>query len=107
LRWAADEGVSETVIAATLLLHERSVDEIVPELSPAELEKVIVLVGRNPRLYPPGTLQALESNRPASPPQPAKTVPQNAVANEEAGPSYEGVQKCRRAVWPIVACWRP
>jgi hypothetical protein len=24
VRWAADEGVSETVIAAVLLLHERS-----------------------------------------------------------------------------------
>jgi hypothetical protein len=28
--WAAAEGVSETVIAAVLLLHERGVDEIVP-----------------------------------------------------------------------------
>ena len=28
LRWAAAEGVSETVIAAVLLLHERRVDEI-------------------------------------------------------------------------------
>ena len=41
LRWAAAEGVSETVIAAVLLLHERSVDEIVPKLSAAELEQVI------------------------------------------------------------------
>jgi hypothetical protein len=51
VRWAAAEGVSEDVIAAVLLLHERSVDEIVPQLSPAELEQVIVLVGRSPRLY--------------------------------------------------------
>ena len=29
LRWAAAEGVSEDVIAAVLLLHERRVDEIV------------------------------------------------------------------------------
>jgi hypothetical protein len=28
LRWAAAEGVSETVVAAVLLLHERSVDGI-------------------------------------------------------------------------------
>ena len=74
------------VIAAVLLLHERSMDEIVPKLSPAELEKVIVLVGRNPRLYPPGTLQALESKRAVLPPQPTKAVPQKAVANEEAEP---------------------
>ena len=61
LRWAAAESVSEDVIAAVLLLHERSVDEIAPKLSPTELEQTIVLVGRNPLLYPPGTLQALES----------------------------------------------
>ena len=72
LRWAAAEGVTEDVIAAVLLLHERSVGEIVPKLSPAELEKVIVLVGRSPRLYPPGTVQALESNRAVLPPQPTK-----------------------------------
>ena len=41
MRWAAAEGVSETVIAAVLLLHERSVKEIAAELSAAELEQVI------------------------------------------------------------------
>jgi hypothetical protein len=63
LRWAAAEGVSEDVIAAVLLLHDRSVDEIGPQLSAAELEKVIVLVGRSPRLYERGTLEALEERR--------------------------------------------
>ena len=48
VRWAAAEGVSETVIAAVLLLHERSVDEIVLKLSAAELEQLIELVGRSP-----------------------------------------------------------
>jgi hypothetical protein len=43
------ESVSETVIAAVLLLHERSVDEIVPQLTAAELEHVIKLLGRSPR----------------------------------------------------------
>jgi hypothetical protein len=43
--WAAAEGVSEGVIAAVLLLHERSADGIVPKLSAAELEQVIKLVG--------------------------------------------------------------
>jgi hypothetical protein len=37
VRWAAAERVSEDVIAAVLLLHERSVEEIVPQLSPLEL----------------------------------------------------------------------
>ena len=63
MRWAAAEGVSETVIAAVLLLHERSVDEIAPELSAAEVEQVIKLVGRSPSVYPPGTLDALKQRR--------------------------------------------
>ncbi len=37
LRWAAAEGVPESVIAAICLLEHRSVDEIVAKLSPAEL----------------------------------------------------------------------
>ena len=63
VRWAAAEGVSETVIAAVLLLHERSVDEIAPELSAAEVEQVIKLVGRSPSVYPPCTLDALKQRR--------------------------------------------
>ena len=59
------------MIAAVLLLHERSMDEIVPKLSPAELEKVIVLVGRSPRLYPPGIVEALERRRRPAAPVPA------------------------------------
>jgi hypothetical protein len=68
VRWAAAEGVSQDVIAAVLLLHERSVDEIAPQLSAAELEQTIVLVGRSPRLYARGTLEALESKRATPPP---------------------------------------
>ena len=63
MRWASAEGVSQDVIAAVLLLHYYSVEEIGPKLSPAELDKVLVLVGRNPRLYPPGTMEALERRR--------------------------------------------
>jgi hypothetical protein len=63
VRWAAAEGVSQDVIAAVLLLHERSVDEIAPHLNARELEQTIVLVGRSPRLYPRGTLEALETKR--------------------------------------------
>jgi hypothetical protein len=54
VRWAAAESVSEDVIAAVLLLHECSVEEIVPQLSPLELEKVIELVGRFTTPLPEG-----------------------------------------------------
>ena len=63
VRWAAAEGVSETVIAAVLLLHESTVEQIVVELSALEMEQVIKLVGRSPRVYPPGTLDALKQRR--------------------------------------------
>jgi hypothetical protein len=58
VRRAAAEGVSEDVITAVLLLHERSVEEIVPQLSPLELEKVIELVGRSPRPLPARNLRS-------------------------------------------------
>jgi hypothetical protein len=61
LRWAAAEGVPESVIAAICLLHEKSVDEIVAKLSPTELGQVINIVGRSPSCYPPGTYAALIS----------------------------------------------
>jgi hypothetical protein len=67
VRWAAAEGVSETVIAAVLLLHERSVDEIASKLRPDELEQVIKLVGRCPSSYPPGALDTLKARYPERP----------------------------------------
>jgi hypothetical protein len=70
VRWAVAEGVSETVIAAVLLLHERSVEEIAPKLSAAELEKVIKLVGRSPGVYPPSTLDVLKQQRALVSPEP-------------------------------------
>jgi hypothetical protein len=70
LRWAAAEGVSESVIAAICLLDERSVDEIVAKLSPVELEQVIKIVGRSPRGYPPGAYDALKGKRNLTQPQP-------------------------------------
>ena len=51
VRWAAAEGVSETVIAAVLLLHERSVEQIVAELSAVELEQLIKIFGRGERSF--------------------------------------------------------
>ena len=87
----------KTVIAAVLLLHERSVKEIVPELSAAELEQVIMLVGRSPRVYPPGTLDALKSKRNASPTPMAesrakKQTPSTAGADH---PLREQTRACR------------
>ena len=66
IRWAAAEGVSETIIAAVLLLHEKSVDEVAAKLTSDELGHVIRLVSRCPTCYPPGTLAALRSLRPVS-----------------------------------------
>jgi hypothetical protein len=63
LRWAAAEGVPEAVIAAICLLDQKSVDEIVAKLSPVELEQIIKIVGRSPRAYPPGALEALKGKR--------------------------------------------
>jgi hypothetical protein len=63
VRRATVEGVSETVIAAIYLLHERSVGQVAVKLRPDELEHVIRLVGRCPSCYPPGTLDALKGER--------------------------------------------
>jgi hypothetical protein len=63
LRWAAAQGVPESVIAAVRLLHERSVDKIVVRLTTAELDQIIKIVGRSPRDYPPGTYAALKEQR--------------------------------------------
>ncbi len=48
LRWAAAEGVPESVIVAICLLGQKSVDEIVAKLTTAELGQVITIVGRSP-----------------------------------------------------------
>ena len=60
VRRAAAEDVSETVIAAVLLLHKRSASEIASKLNASELH-VIRLVGHCPSCYPPGTLDALRT----------------------------------------------
>ena len=95
VRWAAAEGVSETVIAAVLLLHERSVDEIVPKLSAAELEQVIKLVGRSPRVYPPGTLDALKQRRALVAPEPPRQSGGITGSNVAAGKQQLGRQSDR------------
>ena len=81
LRWAAAEGVPETVIAAVLLLEDGSIDEIVAKLGPRELEQVIKLVGRSPRCHPPGTLDALKGRMPAPSPEPVSSISAGRVAS--------------------------
>jgi hypothetical protein len=98
VRWAAVEGVSETVIAAVLLLHERRVDEIVAKLWPSELEQVIKLVGRSPNCYPPETLEALKSRRLPPPPAPvASTSTHSVVSNQPAARTKPSPEDMRRA----------
>ena len=41
------EGVSETIITAVLLLHERSVDEVAAKLRPDELAHIVNLGPRS------------------------------------------------------------
>ncbi len=96
LRWAAAEGVSETVIAAVLLLHEHRVDEIVPSLSAAELEQVIVLVGRSPRLYAPRTLDALKLWRTSISPQPPGDSGASDLATKKPAGCTPGAKRPRR-----------
>jgi hypothetical protein len=90
MRWAAAEGVSETVIAAVLLLHERSVEEIAPELSAVELEQVIKLVGRSPRVYPPGTFDALKQRRALVSPVPPQRSGESTRSDVAAGKQHAG-----------------
>jgi hypothetical protein len=91
VRWAAAEGVSEAVISAVLLLHERSIDEIVPKLSAGELEQVIKLVGRSQSTYPPGTLDALKQHRTSISLQPpGDSGASDLVAKEPAGRTPNG-----------------
>jgi hypothetical protein len=92
VRWAAAEGVSETVIAAVLLLHERSVEQIVAELSAIEVEQVIKLVGRSPRVYPPGTLDALKQRRTSISLQPPSDRGGNDLATKEPDWRTTGAQ---------------
>ena len=90
LRWAAAEGVPESVIAAICLLDERSVDEIVAKLSPVELEQVVKIVGRSPRGYPPGAYDALKGKRNLAQPQPP--TERLALSPPAAGPTRGGVR---------------
>ena len=80
LRWAAAEGVTETVIAAVSLLHQRSVEEIAGKLTPAELADVTRLVSRCPSCYPSGAYDALTARRNVAAEQPATRATAGTVA---------------------------
>jgi hypothetical protein len=102
VRWAAAEGVSETVIAAVLLLHERSVDEIVTKLKPRELEQVIKLVGRCPSCYPPGTFDAVKGRSHALSPAPVASISTSRGASGRPAarikPDAEQMRRARECV---------
>lgn len=101
VRWAAAEGVTEDVIAAVLLLHDHNVDEITPQLSAAELDQVITLVGRSPRLYPRGILEALDQHRSLTASAPiTQSVLPNASSKEEATPSARAAHPPRSDAQP-------
>ena len=87
LRWAAAEGVSESVIAAICLLHDRSVDEIVARLSPAELDQATKIVGRSPGCYPPGVYAALKDKRGLGVTAQQADRPPNIAPREQVRPS--------------------
>ena len=57
--WAAKQGVSETIAAAVYLLSENlRAEEVVGEINPSELERVIDVFGQQPDRFPRGTLAA-------------------------------------------------
>jgi hypothetical protein len=85
IRWAAAEGVSETIIAAVLLLHEKSVDEVAAKLKPDELAHAVRFVSRCPTCYPPGTLAALRSLA-------SKSQPQRTSASTDQPPSQQAAR---------------
>ncbi len=90
LRWAAAEGVPESVIAAVCLLGDMSVDDIVARLSPAEVGQVVNIIGRSPNCYPPDVYAALKGKRDlASPPPRTHSPPPKEALKKEARRSPE------------------
>jgi hypothetical protein len=65
-------------------------------LSAAELEQVIKLVGRSPRLYPPGTLDALKQRKTLVSPPPSDSVPSNISAKNQVGRPQHSADRMHR-----------
>jgi hypothetical protein len=97
VRWAAAEGVSETIIAAVLLLHEQSASEIASKLNATELEHVIRLVGRSPSCYPPGTLDTLKGRRQSPSPDHVASTSTNVASGQPAARIKPSAEDMRRA----------
>jgi hypothetical protein len=97
VRRATTEGVSETVIAAVLLLHERSVADIASKLTQDDLRHVIRLVGRCPSCYPPGTLDALKGQSPTPSPEPVVDTSTNEASSRPANRIKPNDDYIRRA----------
>jgi hypothetical protein len=96
VRRAAVEGVPEVVIAAIYLLHEHSVDEVAPKLTPDELGHVVRLVSRCPTCYPPGTLDALKRRNPTPAPQPPSAIGSNDLTSSRRHGRIYGRTRARR-----------
>ncbi len=63
--WATKLGVAETIAAAVYLLSEnRKTEEVVGQLNPGEIERVIDIIAHQPDRFPPGILVALKESRP-------------------------------------------
>ena len=78
--------------------RREEVDEIVAKLSPVELEQVIKIVGRSPRGYAPGALEALKGKRNSAQPQrPTERLSPN-VALKPGQPAHtnSGAERSRR-----------
>jgi hypothetical protein len=113
LRWAAAEGVPESVIAAICLLGAKSVDEIVTKLPPAELEQIITIVGRSPSCYPPGVYTALKGKRNLASLQPQTALTPTVAARQarppqNATPPPQNPAHCQNATNPeMIAATAP
>ena len=70
--WAAAEVVSEPLSRLFCCCIREASTRSRPSSAPAELEQVIQLVSRSPRVYPPGTLDALKHRRALVSPEPPK-----------------------------------
>jgi hypothetical protein len=105
VRWAAAEGVPETVIAAVLLLDERSVDEVASKLRPGQLEQVIKIVGRSPSCYPPGALDALKGRRQTPAPVPVASPPTK-VATIGGDSRFEALGPQSGQIATVSVLWR-
>jgi hypothetical protein len=86
-KWAAKQGVPDTIAAALYLISEnRKTDEVVVKLRPSEIERVIDIVQCWPDRFPPGALAAIRRRRPAP-------LPQQSTACTSPGPRHRSAAR--------------